>query len=287
MDLKPNHEKGLLDLSFPFRMWDAQLKEFPYHWHESQELVYVKRGTIYISVNGQTYCANKGDFIVINNNFIHNFFDSSADIALVICQFSLQLFDQSLVDLRDRNYQNLIFDRKVLVSKNTDGSLHKKLEKLFLAMQREYEAKNEGWRLAIKSGLYEIALVFLREIPPSGVLQKQAIRPNYNRHIMERVFAFLHSEYSDCTLGLEEASGIAALSKCYFSRYFKSQTGETFHHYLARIRVMQASEHLTNSDMPVTDVAYNSGFGSIKTFNRIFKTFTGVSPSDYRVGHRR
>jgi AraC-like DNA-binding protein len=101
------------------------------------------------------------------------------------------------------------------------------------------------------------------------------------------VFTFIHSSYTDCSLDLQHAADSAYLSKCYFSRYFKAQTGETFHRYLARIRVMYAEKDLTDSDKPVTDIAYDCGFGSIKTFNRIFKTFTGVSPTDYRVGIRR
>jgi AraC-like DNA-binding protein len=43
-------------------------------------------------------------------------------------------------------------------------------------------------------------------------------------------------------------------------------------------------ELLQETDDPITDIAYNCGFASLKTFNRLFKLYTGVSPSDYRRG---
>jgi AraC-like DNA-binding protein len=53
---------------------------------------------------------------------------------------------------------------------------------------------------------------------------------------------------------------------------------------LSQVRINQAREHLTESDLPVAEIAYLCGFASLKTFYRLFKVLTGVSPSAYRSG---
>jgi AraC-like DNA-binding protein len=286
MDQLPFYEKRKFDPAFPFRLWDTSFQSFSNHWHEIQELVYLRQGTMTVSVDGQAYKARAGDILVISPGLIHGFADCTLDNALTIIQFGLEIFDQSLIDLRDQAFQKLVFGRKIFFQKKMDGPLYNSLAKLVLRLREEYYARNEGYRLVIKSKLYNLALIFLRKIPAMDILPREVARRNYSRQILERVFAFIHSNYSNFGLTLDKAAAAAALSKFYFSRFFKEQTGQTFHAYLTRVRISRAEEYLTESDMPVADIAYLCGFGSVKTFNRLFKTSTGVSPSCYRLGKR-
>lgn len=50
----------------------------------------------------------------------------------------------------------------------------------------------------------------------------------------------------------------------------------TFNEYLNSVRVKKAEEYLLDVDMPVTEIAYMSGFNSIQTFNRVFKKAKAV-----------
>ena len=286
MDQKPWHQKEHLDPSFPFRLWDSSLRSFSFHWHELLEITYVLEGKISVSVDGKIFQAQQRDIIVINSGLIHSFFNPEPGTLITIFQFGLELFDQSLVDLRDRAAQKLVFDRKTFISLKEDTSLHQKLEYLLLEIRREYYDKEDGFHLAIKSRLYEMALVFLRALPAKTPVSREMVRHNYNNQILERVFSFIHGNSGNPETSLEQAAAAAALSKFYFTRFFKEQTGQTFHAYLSLVRINRAKEYLTESDLPVTEVAYLCGFSSIKTFNRIFKTFTGVSPSTYRSGNK-
>jgi AraC-like DNA-binding protein len=129
-------------------------------------------------------------------------------------------------------------------------------------------------------------LIFLREIPNKVMSGKELNKRNYNRRRLEQIFTFIHDNYEDMDISLEQAAKAAALSKFHFTRFFKIETGQTFHAYLSKVRVSRAMEELIQSDTPITSVSYNCGFASVKTFNRLFKHYTGVSPSDYRVGKK-
>ena len=64
---------------------------------------------------------------------------------------------------------------------------------------------------------------------------------------------------------------------------FRQNTGDTFTHYLSRRRTDLATELLSGTRMPVTQVALQCGFNSIATFNRVFREIRGCTPTQYRA----
>jgi AraC-like DNA-binding protein len=276
-----------MDPSFPFHIVNTTFQNYFFHWHELVEVIYISIGKIVVSVGGTTTVeACKGDIVIITPNSIHGFYNAVPGTVVSIFHVGLEIFDQSIIDLRDREMQILVFSNKIYVKKKEDPSLHKRLEKILLEIQKEYINKGKGYHLAIKAKLFEFALVFLREIPaqlPVPGIEKR----NYYREILERLFSFIHENADDPEITLRQAADIAAFSKFYFTRFFKEQTGQTFHTYLSRVRISHVEEYLVTSDLSITDIAYKCGFSSLKTFNRLFKTYTGLSPSEYRTIKRR
>ena len=282
MDRKPWYQKRKVDPAFPFLFKDNTFHDFAFHWHELLEMVYILQGSICITVEGKVYHSSKGDIVIINSGSIHGFLDAEPGTVVSAYQFGMELFDQTLLDLWEKNSQKLVFGRQTFVSQQKDGDIHRRLEKLLLLIRSEYYAQKDGFRLAIRARLYDLALFFLREIPEQEQQPEELIRRNANHQIMERGFSFVHDNFCDPDITLDQVADAAALSKFYFSRYFKQQTGQTFHAYLSRLRINQAEEYLSESDLPIIDIAYSCGFYSLKTFNRLFKYYIGTSPSGYR-----
>ena len=137
--------------------------------------------------------------------------------------------------------------------------------------------------MAIKKHFYSLALIFLRDIPENKPQSEKAKEANSNFFILERILSHVYAKYDDPELTLDNIAEIACLSKFYFSRFFRERTGFTFHAYLSRYRIRKAQIMLCETDKTVTDIAYNCGFASLKTFNRLFKLYAGVSPSTYRI----
>lgn len=88
------------------------------------------------------------------------------------------------------------------------------------------------------------------------------------QHFRERI-------YSDAMARL------CAMSPTYFSRAFKQRFDVTFQEFLLRYRVREACKQLQNPSAIVSDVAYSVGFADPSYFTRVFKRYTGVSPSGY------
>lgn len=79
---------------------------------------------------------------------------------------------------------------------------------------------------------------------------------------------------------LAEVSGV---SEAYFARSFKRAFGLPPHRYLLTRRIEQAVALLRDTDRPITDIAFATGWESLGTFGRIFRDITGLSPGDLRA----
>jgi two-component system response regulator YesN len=66
------------------------------------------------------------------------------------------------------------------------------------------------------------------------------------------------------------------------SRAFKEKTGETFSDYLIRLRMTKAQEWLTQTRIPIMEIAERLHYSNVQNFNRTFKQYTGVTPGKYR-----
>jgi AraC-like DNA-binding protein len=84
-------------------------------------------------------------------------------------------------------------------------------------------------------------------------------------------------------LDVPTLASVAHVSPAHFSREFRATFGETPHRYLQRRRVERAMELLRETELPVTEICLDVGFGSLGTFSRTFRTIVGESPSNYRA----
>ena len=75
--------------------------------------------------------------------------------------------------------------------------------------------------------------------------------------------------YKDNTFSLEKLSKLVGLSSRTLSRFFKDYLKMSFSGFVSKLR-LNATIHCLRDGMSVTQVAINSGFGSIRTFNRVF-----------------
>jgi AraC-like DNA-binding protein len=93
--------------------------------------------------------------------------------------------------------------------------------------------------------------------------------------------------HSGDELSLREVARVANTSANYFSEKFKEATGLNFVKYVARVRFEKAAALLGEADLRVSEIAFATGFQSLSQFNRVFKNFSGKSPTEYRAATAR
>lgn len=79
---------------------------------------------------------------------------------------------------------------------------------------------------------------------------------------------------------------VSAVSVAYFAREFKKAFGLPPHRYLLTRRIERATALLRDTDLPITEIALQTGWTSLGTFGRIFRDITGASPGELRARER-
>jgi AraC-like DNA-binding protein/ligand-binding sensor protein len=100
--------------------------------------------------------------------------------------------------------------------------------------------------------------------------------------LVNRARAYIDAHQQE-DLHVEDVSKALNISVFYFCKVFKKATGMTFTEYLSKVRVLKARTLLENPHARVSEVAFAAGFQSLTHFNRIFRKFTGHSPTAYRA----
>lgn len=92
------------------------------------------------------------------------------------------------------------------------------------------------------------------------------------------------ASHEDWTIG--RLASISHVSEAHFARSFKEAFGVPPHRYLLTRRIERATALLRDTDLPITEIALQTGWRSLGTFGRIFRDVTGESPGAMRIRAR-
>lgn len=94
----------------------------------------------------------------------------------------------------------------------------------------------------------------------------------------DRMDAASHEEWP-----VPRLARVSGVSEAHFARSFKQAFGVPPHRYLLTRRIERAKTLLRDTDLAVTEIAFQTGWNSLGTFGRVFRDVTGESPSGLRA----
>src|SRR3954454_23332930 len=93
----------------------------------------------------------------------------------------------------------------------------------------------------------------------------------------DRVDAASHEEWP-----VERLARVSGVSEAHFARSFRDAFGVPPHRYLLTRRIERAKALLRDTDLPIIDIALQTGWNSLGTFGRIFRDIASESPTQLR-----
>jgi AraC-like DNA-binding protein len=106
--------------------------------------------------------------------------------------------------------------------------------------------------------------------------------PRQNLSLVESALSHLHRHYQAPALSLPAVASALACNPRYLTTRFTLVVGEHMHAYLVRLRVARACRLLMDTDLPIKEAAYASGFRDNAGLTRAFRRHVGVPPGEYR-----
>jgi len=248
-----------------------------WHYHPEIELVYINGGSGKRQIGTHMSYFNDGDLILIGKNLPHcGFTDrSTGNRKETLVQFREDFLGQGFFDIPEME------KLKALFSMAEQGlAFHGDTKsRVGLAMEGLDELYGFKRLLSILDILHELSLSTELTILNAERFAISTEVSEQNR--INKVFNYVKNNFQQ-PIPLETVSSLSGMTEPSFCRYFKKTTSKTFTQFVNEYRLVHASKLLAEKEMAISDIAFEAGFQNVSHFTRLFKTFTGMSPSAYR-----
>ena len=255
-----------------------------WHWHEELQFCLVTDGTVIFHVNERQYRLAKGDGIFINSGYLHMAMPIDNPDSAYICLDT----DSKLLS----GFSGSIMDKRYVQPFLPDPSLanvvllqrHAWAKSILCDITKIYEltqAKDFGYELNVCSLLCRMWISLLQNRP-----ELQELRGSrHSNSAVQGILACIEEHYGE-RLTIDMIAREVSFSPSECCRIFKKITGETIFSHLRNYRLAQGMNLLRHTNLPVSQIAYDTGFCSTSYFIEVFKANVGVTPLQYRFEHK-
>lgn len=231
--------------------------EWDYHFHKNYELIYVIEGRLEVIADGREYVMNKNEFSLLLPNCIHHLHTpETAKVWIGVFSADYVIgFDNFVKDRKNRNTTFFV-----------DGILMPYLKKVLISSAQPD-------LLTLCSALYAVCATYVQ----SGDFYFE----NTENDLPIKIFKYVENNFRE-NISLKTTAAELGYDYHYISRVYHSIFHINFKRFLNRFRLDYAQNLILRTAESITDIAYESGFGSVRTMNRSFAEEYGISPSDMR-----
>jgi AraC family L-rhamnose operon transcriptional activator RhaR/AraC family L-rhamnose operon regulatory protein RhaS len=273
---------------FPIAVERREPQEpFGPHGHEFSEIVIITSGRGMHITGKESYPLNAGDAFVIGGPRQHDY-HSMKQLCLVNILFQPEKLNLRTYDLRTLPGYHALFTLEPAWRRRHpfQGRLRLSPQELTAVMtfvdqlDEELQRRASGFRFLATASFMQIVGYLSRCFARSKNPDTRALL-----RIGEAI-SHLEANFRE-RVDLDQLAGMAHMSKRNFMRSFQAATGTSPIAHLIQLRVNQAASLLRRTQLSVTEIAFQVGFGDSNYFARQFRALLGVTPSQYRQQHTR
>jgi AraC family transcriptional activator of pobA len=245
------------------------------HAHEHAELCLLIEGECRFSLARRSAVLRAGDLVICPAGVMHAESYVTEDSSYRLAWWSLNPTDASLHVTRYTPATGFELDHRMSLSE-LPGDAQRRLDRL----RQSAEAGGAPEIDRLREALLTLALALYRRS-----LNRGAEKMDTKDFLVQRTIAFVRSN-SDRALGLAEVAREVHVSPNYLTSLVRTVTGKSLGRFIAEERMLRAERLLENGDGAIKEVAALLGFSDTFSFSRAFKSFSGLSPSEWRNSRR-
>ena len=278
-ELKENKPHGTKDDPFSTYHIENAGRSFqiPVHWHDEFEIIYVRSGFLTVSISGESYIGKTGEAFVVSPGNLHLMGSQSGTVDYYTFLFPLKYISFRTDDMLDEKLLEPLNSGHLMICPRVNDTAKELCEQMI----KIYEAKNDESESKITTQVRTkiILLQFILEMWKKGFVIEN---DTSGRNTVEKEMVSYIQQNFTGKISLREFGEQFHLSEKYISRYFKEHFHITLSQYVTYLRLEHAKQLLQDTDIPVTDVAMQSGYQNVSYFIRSFQKAYAVSPLKYR-----
>ena len=261
--------------TFPVNVFVAPIENSTFHWHNEYEMIGILKGSIRIRVESESITLKEGDIFLVNSRVIHAIrcVDDEKNLCMIL-QMSPELFSSEENENSDIRFY--------LDSTQADEGpecgfayFYRKLAEMVWESLKE--DSHSPFRIraqvcAMIADLFDHVVYDVRFRDPVSQNQQE---------LVVSVIEFMEKDLEEDNV-VDMVCRRFGLSRKSLDRVLKSMTGATGKEMLENLRVERAKTLLKNTDKNMNYILDVCGFGSEKTFYRVFRRETGLTPNEFR-----
>ncbi|WP_316815679.1 AraC family transcriptional regulator [Pedobacter nyackensis] len=264
--------------SFLVRAFGDEAFRAPYHFHAEFELTLILKG------KGKRYIGNHmadfkaGDMVLVGPNLPHCWKlvpEKQPDAKAIVIQFTADFIGELFFEKPENAPIKSMFQK----AGNGIWFDNDSFEEVYADIKAMQQQDNFHMLIGFLKILYRLTqsskLALLDKEPDVArlsLVEQKRINP---------VLAYLVDNFRK-QVSLNEAAALTNMTTNAFCKYFKKITRKTFMEMVIQYRLNYATQQLIETDKPVSDIAFNSGFTDVSHFYKVFKSKMGLSPLSYR-----
>ena len=237
-------------------------EEWEMHFHKNLEIIYVVKGIVNATVNQKEYVLGQGELALCLPYEIHSY-HPQPDSLYWVCVFS---------------EDHVRFFSKQMQGKTASTARFVCSEAVADYTERVLMNDPSPSIYIIKSCLYGLCAEFLRCVKVEDKDQGKS-QP------ITDIISFVEAHHTE-NVTLADLAGLLGYDYHYTSRYFHSVFHMPFKDFLNIYRLETAVRLMDETERSLVEIAFESGFQSLRTFNHCFHKHFGLAPSQYRKTSR-
>lgn len=254
------------------------------HWHADLEFILIKKGKMTYNVNGEMIDLSENNGIMVNSRQIHHGFS----LERRECEFICILLSPEILQGNKWFYQNYIehitenssCPYLYLAHDHWQAAILEKIDRLYHSF-----GKGNGGAPIEGQSYFDLIEVFssIMKILYNNLPAAQQNIPRESAEItsLKNMITYIEEFFME-RITLEDISLAGACCKSRCSFLFKKYLRDTPISYLTKLRLRKSLVLLLDSDVSITDIAYEYGFGGASYYCETFRKYYGVSPLKYK-----
>lgn len=272
-------EKIIYKDELPINVVTANIIEYPIHFHDDMEVVYVLSGSIILKNGYYTYTLKQGDIFIINDRDMHSLESTGDDNMVMMLQMDLSYFSRYYDNLKNNFFVTDMED-------DNDESLEV-LRNILATIMMEVIQKGYGYEHKVIESTHNLISCLISDFQYYVMEDGKFMNESKNKGNkilagrLNRITDYMYDNYAR-KLTLSEIAEMEHLSIYYLSHIIKEATGLSFQDLLSYIRVEESEKLLLGTNKKIGAIAEETGFSAVRYYIKHFENWFGIHPIEYR-----
>ena len=260
-------EKAKSEICSHIKKYDSIVSSF--HWHKRYEICQVINKPCRFLLDGIIIEANEGDIITIDEQIVHRFIIDNSDTYVRIIQFPLKLIFNISATIKPLKPHITLNEIKSV------PNLDETLKNLFEIMDQEGLVNHSGDNPFFQSICASLYFLLMRNFS----IKENLSFSQKDRQDFFEITDYIHKHFTE-NIDVNTIATSLYSSRRRLASLFSKYSGIGLNVYINTLRIKNANRLLI-SGSTITEAAFESGFQTIRTFNNAYKSYMGITPSEF------